>query len=370
MSRLTDVISAPPTPPLPIINWPSVGQCAPVLVPVPARAPTDPLPPADVVLITWTNAEWSAFDHVFTGGTTERTIHDVTWQQAWLPYTKGAPAAPPAHGSSPDFHLWGFFRLVEIANAAGALQRVLLFKAQAHLAYAPFLPGLTSMAENILQDTGATRLYSLGTAGGVGEDDFLGNSVITNAGTLNMTLLQNASPLNHQTFTCSTWFPETDLVEQVQATLGFSLAQVATEATYQALFLRLTAAQQKEGVTLTDLLNPPLNPSNLKVPSVKIARDQPLLTTDFYYIAQPGDAAKYCILEMDDAVLGAVAGHCKVDFVFVRNVSDPIVPAQTLAGQKIPDELREAWSSLIYTAFGFYTSYNGALAAWATLARA
>ena len=35
---------------------------------------------------------------------------------------------------------------------------------------------------------------------------------------------------------------------------------------------------------------------------------------------------------MDDAVLGQVAGTMGVNYAFVRNVSDPVVPSQTQNG--------------------------------------
>jgi len=121
-------------------------------------------------------------------------------------------------------------------------------------------------------------------------------------------------------------------------------------------------------LTADDLVNKPLNPINLHHPQTTNCKDIPLLTTDYYYIAQPGDGKKYCILEMDDAVLGEVAGSMNVNFVFVRYVSDPVVPGQTIGGEPIDPNVQQEWSSLVYDHFGFYTSYNGALSAWAAIA--
>jgi len=45
-----------------------------------------------------------------------------------------------------------------------------------------------------------------------------------------------------------------------------------------------------------------------------------------------------------------------------------MVPAVAGNGAPIPDEIREDWSSAIYTNFGLYSSFNGALTAWATIA--
>jgi hypothetical protein len=71
---------------------------------------------------------------------------------------------------------------------------------------------------------------------------------------------------------------------------------------------------------------------------------------------------------MDDAVVGYAANLEKIDFVFVRNISDTLVPVETPTNQAIPDPARRAWSSAVYNAYGMFTSFNGALAAWAAIA--
>ncbi|MFM2066971.1 MAG: hypothetical protein RLZZ584_1880, partial [Pseudomonadota bacterium] len=61
-----------------------------------------------------------------------------------------------------------------MTGQSGKVLRVLLFKAQTHLAYDPYLAGLQAMTNTVLEDTGAAYLYSIGTAGGVGDSDLLG----------------------------------------------------------------------------------------------------------------------------------------------------------------------------------------------------
>ena len=65
---------------------------------------------------------------------------------------------------------------------------------------------------------------------------------------------------------------------------------------------------------------------------------------------------------MDDAIIGKVCDAAGVAFGFVRNISDPVQNASLSA------EIQGNWGGTIYDAYGFYTSYNGALVAWATLA--
>lgn len=377
MSRLTDKILpavAPILPPLPKVDWAKINNKAPTNLNINYQGPNAPLPAADIVVITWTNAEWAAFDHVFCNSKKPMTATDISWQKDWVAYTKGAPP-PPATGT--NFHLWGYYRMVQITGQSGKKLKVLLFKAQAHLAYDPYLKGLTAMTTNILDDTGAKYMYSIGTAGGVSDTDLLGNTVVTNSAHLMMTNPNNLpSQFNNQTFTCNSWFPSFDLMGKTKKVLFFPLSKVASMKQYDYLFGELCTKiynngkpiANMDGIAVTDLVNAPLEPKNLKKPQTIDCKDKPLLTTDFYYIAQPGDAAKYCILEMDDAVLAQVAGSKGVAFAFVRNVSDPVVPSLTAAGQTIPDIVRTDWSSFIYDTFGFYTSYNGALSTWATIA--
>ena len=69
-----------------------------------------------------------------------------------------------------------------------------------------------------------------------------------------------------------------------------------------------------------------------------------------------------------DAVIAKVAGEHGVDYAFARNISDPIVPAKSKGGKPLADEVRSRWSGLIYETYGLYSSFNGAVATWATLA--
>src|SRR5437868_2119687 len=178
MSRISD-ISRPAhsqvTPPLPIVDWKKIKNSAPVILPVNYTGPTAPLPKADIIVVTWTTAEWSALDHVFCNSGVPRSAADTSWQKLWNFYSKDAPA--PQEGS--EYQFWGCYRLVQITGKSGKALRVLLFKSDTHLAYYPYVSGLSKMTTEILTDTGASHLYSIGTAGGAGVDNLLGNTYVT-----------------------------------------------------------------------------------------------------------------------------------------------------------------------------------------------
>jgi nucleoside phosphorylase len=119
---------------------------------------------------------------------------------------------------------------------------------------------------------------------------------------------------------------------------------------------------------LSDLVNQAIAPGQMHDSKALPMPGTALLTTDYYYIATGTDSAQWSVLEMDDAVIAYVAGQHGIEYAFVRNISDPLVPNTGGGGQTIPDDVRGRWSGLIYEEFGFYTSFNGAITTWATIA--
>jgi hypothetical protein len=88
-----------------------------------------------------------------------------------------------------------------------------------------------------------------------------------------------------------------------------------------------------------------------------------LLTASTFLVGTTAGAYQdFTSIEMDDAVIGEACAASGTAFGFVRNVSDPVQSAA------LPPRVQGDWGSAVYDAYGFYTSYNGALAAWAMLA--
>jgi nucleoside phosphorylase len=245
-------------------------------------------------------------------------------------------------------------------------------KSDAHLAHPPWLAGLSDLVNVVIRDVQPQWIYSAGTAGGANTTERLGDVVVTNAAKLQLRDSNNTKKgLNGQTFSCTNWYPDLSLLPDVQSKLFFPLSKVATNVGLEhalegAKRGKHADAEQLAPFQLSDLLNDALEPRSLDSPKAISMKDQPLLTTDYYFIAQ-GDT-NYAVLEMDDAVIAHEALQRNTNFAFVRNVSDTLVPAQTPAGKPIPEPAREAWSSAIYDAYGLYTSFNGALATWAAIA--
>jgi nucleoside phosphorylase len=364
------LISSPATS-LPPVNWASIGQAAPVHIPLGIRDSDDRLPLADIVVVTWTSAEWFALDRVFVNSDQAGDFAiDRDWKNAWLPYTRGATdyTADPKSGE-----LWGMFQFVKIADRSGRLWRVLLFKSNSHLAHPPWIGGLTAMLRHLLEDTKADRIYTIGTAGGARLNQRLGDSVVTNTTLLDLIRPENTGdPDNGNIYRCPTWFPATAMLTDVEGRLLFKMNQIVTPQSLDDLFTQLRTLHPSDPglaeLRLEDLLNDALRPESLGTPKVQVLKDVPLLTTDFYFIAAGESADAYSFLEMDDAIIAREANKLGVRFACVRNISDPIVRKQSDKGTPISDAVRVDWSGLIYTTFGLHTSYNGALATWATIA--
>jgi hypothetical protein len=313
------------------------------------------LPDADVVLITWTDMEWNALDHVFVHGDEPRQADATSWKNAWRTYNKGAdPFQTDGYGGP----LWGDFQMVQVNG-----HRVLLLKSNAHLAHEPWIKGLRAMIQSILDDTQAKSILSLGTAGGARLEQKLGDVVVTNAAYLQATLPDNkGDAANGKTFT-SAWFPPLALVQQAQKLL-FPLAQAASSADLATLFA-MEPDLQSSGIQAADLINAPL--CNLSSPTVRPMQGIPLNSSDDYGIA-PGDGDDpYSVYEEDDAVIAQVATERQVQYASVRNVSDPVVPDK--AGPvTLSLSQRKAWSGAIYSRYQFLTAVNGAIAGLAMVA--
>jgi len=369
VSRFTDFRAATPVSTLPSVlppvDWASINAQAPAPVAVNYQGPDAQLPPAEVVVFTWTDHEWSAMDHVFLHGAAQGGSAPSSLVHKWLQYSRSAPG-----GSSPGGRLWGYYQLIDIQGPDGGKRRVLLMKSNAHLAHPPWLAGLEQMVAAVVSDAQPAHVYSIGTAGGATLSQCLGYVSVTDKGTLQLKVRDNTpSSLNGKTFP-SPWFPNWNLMQKAQQ-LFLPLSKYATLASLQEVLDaakrgKHEGAQELQPFSLNDLMNAALNPANLRAPQAVNFKGTPLLTTDTYYIA-PGDM-DYAALEMDDAAVGNAVLQAGKNFVFVRNISDTLVPAETPAHQAIPEKARGAWSSALYDAYGLFTSYNGALAAWALIA--
>jgi len=336
-------------PPLPAIDWSQVGIAPPELLPI---GPEKGLPAADAIVLTWADAEWAAMQQVFCSSGQPMPYADRNrgkWS-GWTQYAEGMLHS--ATHSTRDWSYWGEWRLVEIRG-----KRVLLFKSNTHLDF-PGEAQLVAMVERLIRQARPSLLLSIGTAGGAMVGDHLGTVRAVSAGTL----YEADTPRENWPVYSNAWSAtDSPLSKAGLASLLYPIP--TTEADLQALCNQFNTFHGTR-YSIFDLDPNGLN-SGDTLPKVvnSTGGALSLLTTPVFVVGTTaGDYSQYACIEMDDALVGKVCAAEGVDFGFVRNISDPVQNAE------LPDEVQGSWGSTVYDAYGIYTSFNGALTAWAMLA--
>lgn len=333
------------TPPLPVIDWSLISQQAPVLL----DTPSDDLPEADVVIITWAGAEWAAMEHVFCTSDTLMPYSDrsASYWDGWQKYDKDMPSY--SGSSNDDWDYWGYYRLVQIQD-----KDVLLFKSNTHLDW-PGEQYLEDLICRFIDYVKPQLIISTGTAGGARLQDQEGTVNVVRAGTHYV----EGDPPNDWPNYINDWQADWKIINQENFT-RLLFAVPTTESDLESL------RNQFNQYYGTDYSLSELNALNLDVggslPHLNnmTPAGTGLLTTDTFVVATTsGNYAEFACVEMDDAIIGKVCSRQNTSFGFVRNISDPVQNA------KLPSKVQGNWGSVIYDAYGFYTSYNSALTAWA-----
>jgi len=355
MSRLIAAHYQTSTPyQLPIIDWSSIQAVAPTKLPVSAGV----LPYADVAIITWTSAEWSALDHVFLNSDRERGPDAYAWREAWVGYPGQTDAQPLL-----------YFQRVSVPSQDGSKDlKVLLVKSEVHLAHPPYISGIERLVNTIVKDSGVGTIISTGTAGGATTEQPLGDVLFTCSAHIRLEKTENIDHCNYNntTITGDNIFAESSLYDALTEHLTLPMDRIWNDTSIQKA---VTELNYRNGTKYSakDLINTPLEPENLSRNTLTITDNQPLLTTDYYFIAESDSDRQYSFLEMDDAVIGHECQTLGVKFGFIRNVSDPVVVSKDSHGIPLAKDIRGDWSGIVYSLCGFYTTFNSALAAWAAV---
>lgn len=356
---------------LPIVDWTATGEpgLAPQVLQFPRPKPgqpggwlhSDPLPKADVVVMTWTSAEWDALHYVFSDRLSplpNNPDRNGVWRAEWYPYrrdfytiyqalwtrrlvsaARNRPGGAPALGDEQ----WGSFALVSVGS-----KKVLLFKSDLHINQDGESIPLEQLIKQIVEDCNPDLLLSVGTAGGVRPTDVLGDVVVTNAARFRLGDEFESARYNGTTYVCGTWTPPSRYAQAA----GRLLIPVAESDALPP------TAHYPAGTVIRAL--PP------RGPQIHLLPNTPILTTDFfeYGTTTNGLDREGCCVEMDDAVVARVCSgiNPQQKYGFLRNVSDPVINGL------LPRELQTAWAVMTYQLKGLYTSYNSAIATWAMIA--
>lgn len=358
-------------PGLPPVDWKSAGLEGPQMVSTKDWNPNkDPKKfPIDMIIMTWTSAEWAAFAQVMTGRTDEMPYGGYSpdgpyWKDDWVSYYNYWDDNVLSAGSpSIKNTAWGSCCVVKFPQNG---KQALLFKSDMHISTdGPTIP-LQNMVQQLINEFDPKLVLTIGTAGGTNTSDNLGSANITNGGHCKLSGEFSGLNLwfNNTTFQ-SDWTPKTTYLSKAQDDLSKTVpvTQDWIQSIYDAKKDELMDNCTGKPYPLSSVQNANIGPDNIPVKLNNVANEKMVLTTNSYVVATTdGSYDDYAAMEMDDAVIGMVCNANKIDFGVVRNISDPVQNEglnQTAAGN---------WGSAIYSAFGFYTSYNGALAAWAIAA--
>jgi nucleoside phosphorylase len=289
----------------------------------------DPLPLADVVVVTWTFAEGEALADVLTPG-----LPSTTWRpyaHLWSTYKGQLTDRSPARDTQ---------CMAYVANVSIGSVRILALKSELHLATDGISAPIVQLWKQMVEEARPALIISTGTAGGIGDATQLGDVfAVTNA-----------------KFNCTQTFKSKPWAQQL-----FQGPQLAADGQASS-FGELTAPNAAHLAPIAD--RPPRLTFGGATGGVE--------TIDYFGFANTTDS--YGIVsdypdarteEMDDATLPlALAGiDSPPRWCSIRNASDPQVPSS------IGDLQAQArWATQIYQEYGYWTTVGSAIATWGVIA--
>jgi nucleoside phosphorylase len=302
------------------------------LAPKPAaslkRSSSDPLPAADVLVVTWTVDEGHALSRVLTPGKDSRNDY-LSYTHNFATISKKMRNGCPALQAMRLGAYW-------TTNIGG--KSVVVFKSDSHMSQdGPQLPNI-DVWKQIIGEVKPKLVITTGTAGGIGKQFEVGDVVV--------------SPIVR--FDCITKFKSEPFALKHYDSVP---AKTKHFATAKSLFKTNAAQLPKDNTRLPKIVL--VAPTALK---------SSVVTTDFfgfdtsdnhYKLQHLGDVS-----EMGDAVLGLVVSQMqsKPRWLAIRNVSDPQIKAEGSLKQQAQV------AAQIYKGFGRWSSICSAITCWASIA--
>jgi nucleoside phosphorylase len=307
------------------IPW--TAGLAPTPVHTTVASDADPLPAADVLVVTYTAAEGQALADVLTPGVQSSSWNDYT--EDFASYEPLLDSRAPAR----DSKRLGSWYITRIGS-----HTALCFKSELHPATdGPALP-IRKLWAQMIGEVKPKLVITTGTAGGVGAGTELGDVAVA---------------------TAVQWDCEQQFKSESWATTAYPTSP-------------LTLAM----VTALGTTGPMMAANSDKIPSQYLSRapeiweSETTVTTDFFAMGDTTDSygllklAPSCrAVEMDDAALGlALSGMTDPPpFLSIRNASDPVMPGN----EPLSEQTKQA--SAIYEKYGYFTTVDSAIACWAVV---
>jgi nucleoside phosphorylase len=310
------------------IPWPTT--LAPQTIVPKAVLATDPVPPAEVLVITYTVAEGYALADVLSPGTPTT---------AWIPYRNGWDKIKPlVHGMAPSrgYDRAGLWMTTQIGS-----RKVVLFKSDLHPSTDGMELPITVLFKQLIEQVRPTLVITTGTAGGIGTETLLGDVIVTQKVSWDCTKDFKDSAFAQETYTSS-----------------YKLASSRFSQAHKTL-IPINAKRLPQPVPRTPVI-------------VHGTKSKPAntISTDFFAFDDASDHyglraydPRAHAVEMDDAALGLALKDMPdaPGWVSVRNASDPQMDESNLAS-----ETKAA--AAIYEKYGYITSIGSAITCWALIA--
>ena len=366
------------------LPWPAGTAPQPkAITPEPDR--NDPLPQADVLVVTWTVAEVEALADVLTPG---------IGRNSWYRYARRFEShyVPQIRGGAPALAAkrLGSYYLTEIEG-----KRLLLFKSELHLNQdgVRTAPGkatlpVADLFRQMIEEVKPSLVITVGTAGAtfppsgqvaIGGQNWpaheLGDVMITRGAKFRLSQEFANEAFARTGYTSNHNLPTARLA-QAAALLKVHAAKLREPA--------LGPPSTKYAWPQNGLVPGHPNEPNLRLDGQDFPTFHPILTTDFFEFGTSTNALHLqgCGVEMGDAVLGMVvkelrdAGKPAPDWLVIRNASDPQINGALPDGQvaDIDPRMRRAlnmqahWAVWYYEVYGYWTSVNSAIGVWAMVA--
>jgi nucleoside phosphorylase len=323
----------------------------------PAPDPSAPLPQAEIVVITWTVAEQNALCDVMTPG---------YGRARWYRYNEHFDQyAPKIRGHAPAQNAQ---RLGSYFPSQVGSRSVLCMKSELHLNQDGISTGsgtatlpVKDFFNQIIDEVKPKLVITAGTSGSVKDDFTLGDVVVTRGAKFHCRREFANEAFNNVAYRSDWKVPTNQFAKAEELMQRF--AQELTEPPVGAPTARY---QPKEA-----LLQTPANQPRIRLDGRDMPAFHPILTTDYFEYGTTSNNLfdEGSAVEMGDAVLGLVCSERAnpPNWLVVRNMSDPLINGD-LPTRDFHLNEQTMWAVGYYTAYGYYTSVTGALAAWAVIA--
>lgn len=319
----------------------------------------DPLPRADVLVVTWTAAEMLALADVLTPGVNPRT----RWYryarnfEDFLPTIRtGAPARAARR--------LGSYYPTRIGS-----KTVLCVKSELHMNQDGIATGagtatlpVARFIEQMYAEVRPTLVITVGTAGGTLPEAELGDVMITRSAKFRCSNEFRNETFNDRTFESDTSIKRKHLATAKRLMDGFADQLIEPDFGPPTEFYEF-------GPNIAGYANTP----SILIDGTDFARRLPMLTTDYFEFGTSTNGLESigCGVEMGDAVFGLVGERLGADgpkWLVIRNASDPRINGNLPVGPPRALDMQAHWAVWYYEAFGYWTSVNSAIATWSQIA--